>query len=228
MNEKLALFDFCETLVSFQTADAFVDFVRSKTGNAWMNFLERILVYLKRLRIIVIFNRFLRNYSFEKRVKLLQLKGLSYHQLNRYAGEYYHEIIKPNLISPVLDEMQNLVNQRYELCLVSGAYYIYLYYFAEENKIKHVISTEITYKGSGKICCGTISGKDCREHQKVKRILTYFNDRNIDWKDSISYSDSLTDLPLLQFTGTGVVVSQDQSQSWVKHHNLTEIVWHKK
>ena len=34
--EKVAFFDFCETLVDFQTADAFCDYVRERTKKTKM------------------------------------------------------------------------------------------------------------------------------------------------------------------------------------------------
>jgi phosphoserine phosphatase len=75
--KKLALFDFCETLVSFQTAGRFVDFVRAKLGSRRMLKLEELRVKSKALRFTAVANKLLPHYNFDKRLHLYQLKGLS-------------------------------------------------------------------------------------------------------------------------------------------------------
>jgi HAD superfamily hydrolase (TIGR01490 family) len=224
--KKLAIFDFCETLVSFQTADAFIDFVRRMDGNFFMSSLNLIIIFLEKIRIIAVINKCLPDMSLEKRTKLLQLRGFNYETLNNLAKKYYLEIIKPNLIKEVMDELQELAEQNYELCIVSAGYSIYLKYFAEEHHVKHVISSEIGFNKSGTFCRGIILGKDCISTEKVNRIKIYFMDQDINYNESISYSDSKTDLPTLLLTGKGVVVSKTNSQQWCHQYKFKEIIWY--
>lgn len=50
MKQNLVIFDFCETIANFQTADAFVEFVLTKKPKSWRNFYyEKIISYLKKL-----------------------------------------------------------------------------------------------------------------------------------------------------------------------------------
>lgn len=226
--KKLALFDFCETLVSFQTADAFVDFVREKDDRFSMHILNAALIILSKFKIIALFNKLFPMAGFGKKLKLLQLKGIGFEKLTKYAKQYYIDKIKPELISQVVDEMKNLKLQNYEIGLVSAGYSIYLKYFAEEYKINHLISTEIAFSRTKIRCLGTISGKDCIRDEKPIRIKTHFLNQNINYKESISYSDSLSDLPMLLLTGSGVVVSESNSQHWAKQYKFKEIIWHKK
>jgi HAD superfamily hydrolase (TIGR01490 family) len=225
--KKLAFFDFCDTLVSFQTADAFVDYVRKMEGNTYMRFLDLVLIVLIKIRIIAAFNKFLPDAALGKKIKLLQLKGFTYEKLNNLAAIYYQEMIRPNLVKPVMAEMQRLAQQDYEICLVSAGYSIYLKYFTEEHQIKHIISTEIAFDQSGNYCHGIILGKDCIRDEKVSRLKTYFAGQKVNYKESISYSDSKTDLPLLLLVGKGVVVSRANSQSWTHQYNFKEIIWDK-
>jgi HAD superfamily hydrolase (TIGR01490 family) len=222
---KLAFFDFCETLVSFQTADAYVDYIRNVEGTFYMRFLNGIYVLLCKTRITGVMNKLFPDSAFGKRMKLLQLRGFEYRDLDRLAALYYRDMIKPNQIDTVMSEMKNLVQNGYEICLVSAGYSIYLKYFSDEYKIRHLISTEIGFDKSGYRCLGTISGKDCINLQKVKRIKNYFNDQDINFHESLAYSDSISDLPVLLLAGKGVVVSRSTSQSWSSDHNLKEILW---
>jgi len=222
---KLALFDFCETLVDFQTADAFIDYVREKKSNVYMVLLNIISDLLIKLKIVAILNKLFPERSLGKRIKLFQIRHLSYDSLDNLAALFYRDMIKPNLIIPLMSELNRLSNQGYEVCLVSAGYSIYLKYFAQEHHIQHIIATEIAFNKINNRCLGTISGKDCINMVKVSRLKTHFAGKDVNYNESISYSDSEKDLPLLQLTGMGVIVSRVDSQLWGKPFGLKEILW---
>ena len=226
--QKLALYDFCDTLVSFQTADAFVDYVRKRDGNLYMRFLNNILLACSKARVIAVLNKLFPGKSFSKKFKLLQLRGLKFETLDKRAESYYREMIKPNLIMPVISDMQEHAQQDYEVCIVSAGYSIYLKYFAEDYRLKHIISTEIAFEHHGERCLGTFSGRDCLHLEKVNRLKAYFSKQNVNFNESISYSDSKTDLPMLLLTGKGVVVSRAKTQSWRHQYKFKEIIWNLK
>lgn len=223
--KKLALFDFCETLVSFQTADAFVDYVRKREGNFYMHLFNIIYQVLLEIKVIAFFNKLYPRRSFGKKLKLLQLKGFSVVRLNELAKAYYEEEIKPGFIKPLLMRMKKLGKLGYELCVVSAGYSIYLTYFIKDYKIQHLISTEIKFNKTGTICCGIIYGKDCINDEKVKRLKIYFQDCDVNYEESVAFSDSKSDLPLLFTVGKGFVISKSKPQSWIKDYNLKEIIW---
>lgn len=222
---RIGFFDFCETLVSFQTADAYVDFVRKTEGNFRMRIINSILIFLGKVRILQLFNKFFPGISLEKRLKLLQLRGLKHSRLSNLATQYYRTMIKPVLIGEVIREMQDLKEQNYEICIVSAGYSIYLKQFAEEFGIQHIISSEIAFDNKMSVCRGTIDGKDCTNIEKVNRIKTYFFGQSINYEGCISFSDSITDLPMLKLTGKGVVVSKNKPQQWSSKYKFKEIIW---
>ncbi|MCU4173867.1 HAD-IB family hydrolase [Carboxylicivirga sp. N1Y90] len=224
---KIAYFDFCETLANFQTADAFVDFVRKKSNKSSMRFLNFSLLVLLKLRFNLFLNKFFPNAGVIKKFKLMQLKGVSSDTLNEYAKEYYLTQIKPNLISKVLDELLDLQKKDYNIIVVSAGYAVYLKYFTQEYSIKHLIATELAFSSDGKKCLGKMLGKDCIYTEKVKRIEAYFGNEDLDYSDSISYSDSPSDLPMMRLTEKAVVVSESMSQNWSKENNFQEIIWSK-
>ncbi len=222
---KLALFDFCDTIVGFQTADAFVDYARRRKDNTVMKSINFLFVVLQRIKVFALLNRFFPGAGLGKKVKLMQLRGLSYNELDNLAASFYKDIIRPAFIKPVMDEMRHLQKQGFDIGIVSAGYSIYLKYFAEEYHVEHLIATEICFGHPGNLCRGTISGEDCMHDEKVIRIQRYFQGGNVNYKESISYSDSKSDLPLLKLTGTGVVVSHLHSQIWSRENNLKEIIW---
>ncbi len=225
--QPLALFDFCETLVSFQTAGAYVDFVRKKSAAAKMQQLNRIRMQLKKLKIITLMNKFFPYSNIEKKIELYQLKGCSKKMLEQYAAEYYENKIAPCLIPELVTEINHRKNEGYELAIVSGGYSIYLQYFARAFNIPHIIATDIEFDHNN-ICTGKIKGQDCMYQHKINRVEDYFFSANLDKKNVIVYSDSITDLPLLKWAGTAVVVSKNETQSWAMQQRFSEIIWKSK
>lgn len=220
---KIAFFDFCGTLVNFQTANIFVDYVRKRKGNSWMGFMNVLFLVCSILNIFTILNKMVPGYQFSKRMKLIQLKGFMYEDLDELAKLYYDEKIKPNLIYPVLDKIKELAGKGYEICIASAGYSIYIKHFAADHSIRHVISTEIGYDNNK--CLGIIQDTDCYKEGKISRIKSYFRGEDIDLGNCISFSDSISDLPLLLGTGAGVVVSHRKTQSWPYRYNLDEFIW---
>jgi len=220
---KIAFFDFCGTLVNFQTANIFVDYVRKRNGNSWMRLMNLIFIVCSKLKIFMVINKMFPGYQFSKRMKLLQLRGFKYEDLDELAKLYYQEKIKPNLIYPVFDKIKELVGKGYEICIASAGYSIYIKHFAADNNIRHVISTEIGFDSNKSL--GRIWDTDCYKEGKISRIKSYFRGEDIDLGNCISYSDSISDLPLLLGTGSGVVVSHGKTQSWPVRYNLDELIW---
>ena len=112
-HNKVALFDFCETLVNFQTADAFVEYVRANCkDNKHMHKWNNIRLFLIKTRIIPILSRLLPKISIHKRIVLYQLKGKTKIELSEYAQCFYKNMILPNLIHEVIDELKKLQLQK--------------------------------------------------------------------------------------------------------------------
>lgn len=218
---KIAFFDFCETLVDFQTADAFVDFVREKTQNQRMLKLQRLTTIFSWLKIIRIFETLTRHrLSINKQIILYQLKGFQHSQIDALAKSYYENRIRSNLILPLMDELKRLQNEHYEIVLVSGGYDIYLKYFAEEFSVNNVISSSIGFKNG--VCTGRFESIDCLNDNKVV-LLNQKYDRDAIY--SVAFSDSRSDIPLFKWVNEGYVVSRNYPQRWAKKYKLNEIIW---
>lgn len=224
MNEKVALFDFCETLVTFQTADAYVDFVREKLNDKRMCRIERIQILLNKLKVIKIVEKVTGyKYSINKRIKLSQLKGHRFSQLQVLAKDYYLERIKPNLIPEIMDRLEELKKDGYSVMLVSGGYDIYLHCFVEEYALSGLISTRIAFRNN--ICTGRFDGLDCLRDGKTELLNLYFE---LKPHYSVAFSDSVTDLPFLKWVNEGYVVSRNTTQKWAIDNHLKEIIWTEK
>lgn len=216
---KIVLYDFCDTLVNFQTADAYTDFVAGSFAKKNIEWRDRFYRYIVRFHAI---SAFLEKYGFlNKRLKLWRLKGLPRETLGILAKKFYEERIVPNLHMPLIRELEEYQRNGYHIYVVSGGYDLYLRLFVEQYKLDGLISTKLEFKRND-IFSGHIWMKDCMGKEKVKLLNAYFAGKNIDF--SISYSDSISDLPMLQWAREGVVVSKWNHRKWPKTYGLRQIV----
>lgn len=216
---KIVLFDFCDTLVSFQTADAYTDYVVDTCGCRRVRHRAMLYEYLRHLKWGSIF---LARYGYlNKRMNLWKIKGISKSVLEEKAEKFYREKILPNLHRPVIDILKAYQQGGYKTYIVSGGYEIYLRFFVEEYELDGLFSTRLKYKRNN-IFSGHVLGKDCMDEEKVRKLERYFKGKKIE--DSISYSDSISDLPLLKWTKRGVVVSKYRHRDWPPANGLEQIV----
>lgn len=219
IGEKVALFDFCETIANFQTADAFVRFVQEHSNKT--NRLYSILYStLNRLKYFGIMRRIMPQKNIEKHFILRILKGMSYVELNMFARQYYDKVVKKNMIQPIINELVRLKNEEYRIYLVSAGYDIYLKYFVEDFSVDGLLCTKIAFKEG--VCTGCFDGKDCMYDYKVESVKSNIQGDPSNW---FAFSDSITDLPLLELVGKPIVVSKRKSQKWAENRNYKQIIW---
>lgn len=222
-NPKRVFFDFCETLIQFQTADRFVDFCRETLGRKRMKRLHRVICLAEKFRLFSVLNLLCRSYGsvIHKRCVLFQLKGIDYATLNRLGDLYFETILQPAVIRPVVETMKRHISRGDEVWIVSGGYDVYIKYFVRHYGLKGYFASEIAFDAKG-ICLGRMNGKDCMGATKVSILWRYFSN---DLSDTIAYSDSRSDLPLLSAVSSGFVISHRSHQTWIEQYNLQEIIW---
>lgn len=219
---QLVIFDFCETLVNFQSADRFVDYVLEKENYRryrWISTAEKIL---RRLRVLAVASKFFPELNPSKRLKLLQAKGIANEKIAYHAQRFYEESVMPNIIPPIYDLLQkHLANNDYVM-VISGGYGPYIKAFSEAHQVKAYFATEMAHDTQK--LTGLFSGKDCLFGQKVVLLEEYLKEHPVDYNHSIVYSDSASDLPLLKWADEGIVISRKKSQSWAAANGLKEII----
>ncbi len=221
IKNKVALFDFCETISDFQTGDAFIYYVANHENSFKMNikkFLNAKIVKLKR--------KFKKSYNCKFYIMKL-LKGMSKNKLETYALNYYEEEVRKHFIPEVIEKLLELKKQGYRIYIVSAGYDIYLKYFVEEFNLDGLMATKILFKEN--ICCGCPDGKDCIGQHKITILNNFFKDEPIKDYDTIAYSDSPSDIPLLDYCKEAFVVTRTE-KSWVDNSgkNYKKLVWNNK
>lgn len=221
-HDKVVLLDFCGTIVPFQTANLFVDYVAKKKPTKHSKRTKKWMSFLNEIRLIGAMRRLFPTWYIDKRFILYMLKGKTETELRTEAKNYYEDLIKPNFIKEVLDEILKLKDEGFLLCILSGGYDIYLEEFAKEFGIKHIISSCIEFKDS--LATGRMVGKDCMNKNKIRLLRNHFPDDS-DLSGWYFFSDSITDLPVLQLVGHPVVISNGESQKWARSRSIKEIIY---
>ncbi len=218
---KVALFDFCETIANFQTADAYVRYVQSHSvpTNTGIRLLYNIL---NQSRILGVVRRLKPKGSVDKRFILKQMKGRTYEEMDRLAEDYYNNMIKPNMIEPVVTELRRLQSEEYGIYIISAGYDIYLKYFVQDFKVDGLLSTKVEFKDG--VCTGRFDGQDCMFDYKIDYINSMIKGDHSQW---LAFSDSITDLPMLELVGNPVVISRGKSQTWAEKKGFKQIIWNK-
>ena len=208
---KLVIFDFCETLVNFQTADSFSRFVLEKESRNFILKIDTLLDKIKFYRFCYKLN--LDSWS-QKKFLLSNLNGLSKEKIKSYAELFLESKILPNLNEKVFEKFLNHLNANDFVIINSGGYQPYLDLFVEKYGVKKLFSTEFKYEGS--IFTGKIEGIDCLGQEKVRKMKEEGLNFN-DYEEIIVYSDSITDMPIFNLATTRVaIINKNSIPSWCK------------
>lgn len=214
-SNKVALFDFCGTLVDFQSGNPYIFYVLKCLNSPLLNSKNQLRKL--KLKLLRLFNK---HYP-DKNDILYLLKGLKYEDLQQYALEYYIQKVRPRFYSNVLDKLLELKSQGYKIYIVSAGYEIYLKYFAEEYGLDGVIATKIKFNNNG-LCEGIFDGKDCIKEQKPVFLKKYLKDVLNPDTEILGFTDSCTDIPMLKLCQKKYVITNRQEE-WMKENNCEVI-----
>jgi HAD superfamily hydrolase (TIGR01490 family) len=221
-NKNLVVFDFCETLVNFQSADKFVNFVLSDKFTLWSFISKQLNAFFSFFRIYSIFNKISPKLNLSKRVVLLGLRGVSEDKMLQAAQAYLNDIVLKNLNVEIMDCLYKHRDNGDLLLLSSGGYQPYLQLFKEKFNFNFLMCSQIEI--SNEFATGFIKGNDCMHENKVTLLKELIELENLKYNQIITYTDSITDKPLLNFSDIGYVISYNKKRDWVEKNKFIEII----
>ncbi len=222
---KIVIFDFCNTLVNFQSADAFVNYVKARSPQtARRTLIEGFRIFLLKTKLMHILQRFDPYSYLNKRLLLAQLKGLSKKELEKLGESFFKEIISLRYIPETIQELLKCQKNGCRICIASGGYDTYLSYVKNHFKIDYLVCTSLKYKHD--IFTGHFSGKDCIRNQKLPMVIKQLGEPLLANSETIFYSDSITDLPLFKYCDKGIVVCTTPP-AWARKNKLEVLICQK-
>lgn len=203
-NQKRAFFDFDGTLVDFDTVNSFIRFVLAAHPELDVE-PDTSLPH--------------------KQYRLKLLAGLGACELDALAGDYYRTKVRPFLIEESVARLEALRADGYDVSIISGSYDLYLRFFCREMGIDNLICTEVAFRNEegvvrslselnasgvaldGFECMGVFRFLDCLGENKLQLMEKKMGRSDYRESDSVAFSDSATDLPLLRACQNAVVVA---------------------
>lgn len=184
MEQKVALFDFDNTVARGDSINRLLKYDLKKRPWHIVYFVKVIIYYF--LYLIHVF-------SFEKAKSaiLFPLDSMSDDELKKF----YQEIIVPTYYPHIVEEMKQKKNEGYVVILCTASSEAYMQY--TDLPVDCVLGTRVLRKNHH--ATHYIVGKNCKNEEKINRILSYLDERNmtIDYENSYGYSDSDSDKPML-------------------------------
>lgn len=200
MKQKIALFDIDHTLLSVDSLIKFIFFI--------FRFYPLKILYLPGL-IFVSIVKLLGFISIEtlKNYWLILLKNIDPKRLDEISGNFVEKKIKKRIKPQAVILIDKLRAEGYKIICASASFEFYVKHICALFNVTEYFGTEVEYKNDRYY----VKGKNCKDYQKINRILSQVSIDEIDVKNSVGYSDSKTDLPFLQIVKSFYLVNK---RSW--------------
>jgi len=146
----------------------------------------------------------------EKKVKESFLKFIENKkedELKEIASGFYEEVLSKILYKDALDKIKELKKSGYEIYLISASPEFYLNEFYKIKEVSQIIGTKYVFEDG--IFIRKMLGENCKGDEKVIRLKKHLKENNIevDFENSLMFSDSLSDKPLLDLVGKGYLIN---------------------
>lgn len=209
---KLALFDIDYTITRKETLMEFYKYIVSKDIKN-IKFLPRALFSGLMYGVKVYDERRVKE-SFLKFIENIEEKDLAI-----LTKKFYDERLSKILYKDALDMIHKLKTEGYMIILISASPEFYIKEFYAIDDVDFIIGTRFTFE-NGKFV-RKMNGNNCKRDEKVVRLKAYLKENNIeaDYENSYMFSDSLSDLPLLDLVGNPYLINYN------KKHNIEILRW---
>lgn len=204
--EKLAIFDVDYTLTKSETLMELFLFMLKKN--------PRLIKYAFKCIYSSLFY-ILRIYSAKKAKEsfISFIEGMEEKHLQGIIREFYENKLSKIIYNDALEYMKKYKNQGYKIYLISASYEFYLNELYNIKEVDKIIGTKLKMS-EGKYS-NFIDGENCKGEEKVKRLLLDLEKDGIEvnFKESVMFSDSLSDLPLFNLVGRGYLINYNKKNS---------------
>lgn len=210
--EKLAIFDIDFTITRKETLMEFYRYMISRDIKN-IKFLPRAL-YSGLMYGVKVYD--------EKRVKesfLKFIENIDEKDLAILTKEFYEDRLSKILYEDAINMIKKLKSEGCMVVLISASPEFYVKEFYAIKEVDLIIGTRFTFE-SGKFI-RKMDGSNCKRDEKVKRLNEVLKKKNIDvdFKNSYMFSDSLSDLPLLELVGNPYLIN------YKKNHQIEVLRW---
>jgi HAD superfamily hydrolase (TIGR01490 family) len=195
-----AFFDMDKTLIAENSGSLYMRYRYQRGEISGLDLLKGIGAYLQyKLGILDI-----RNWT---KTMMVQFRGQSEAELEAEANAWFGEMV----VQTIYPEAEELVRkheaQGHVVAIVSGATKFVVRPLAQRLGIEHFLYTRLEVEDG--CFTGRVIEPICFEEGKIYWLQQFIEEQAIDLAKSWFYTDSITDLPLLDLVGHPVAVNPD-------------------
>ncbi|CAG0995790.1 putative phosphatase [Myxococcaceae bacterium] len=195
-----AFFDMDKTLIAENSGTLYMKYRYQRGEIGGWDLLAGLGAYLK-------YKAGLLDIAAWTRSMMSEFRGQSERALTREANRWCREMV----VETVYPEAERLVREHqsagHVVAIVSGATKFVVRPLAERLGVKHYLYTRLEVEG-GRFT-GRVIEPVCFEEGKIYWLQQFIEEQGIDLAKSWFYTDSITDLPLLNLVGHPVVTNPD-------------------
>ncbi len=213
---RVAIFDFDGTLYSEETFQLLMSHLRYHPVHhpKYKSFYRAILRPYIGHKLKLVSEAKMKERSMQ--IYLNALEKLSKEELDSYFEEMADKVqqgFNPDIIS----RLEQHVADNVHVMLVSGAYTSLLHSVTKELQFDTIIGTDVPLNGQTPLY--HIQGP--RKNEKIEQAL---KGKDIDWKNSFAYGDSLSDITVLELVGNPVAVRPEPRLQAIAKERGWEII----
>ncbi len=195
-----AFFDMDKTILAENSGTLYVKYRYERGEMDTWEVLKGLGAYLRYKAGILDINRW-------TKAMMADFKGESELGLTREANRWF----KDTVVQTIYPEAAEIVREHQEkghvVAIVSGATRFVVKPLAEHLGIRHILYTRLEVE-EGKFA-GRVIEPICFEEGKIYWLQQFIDEHDVDLALSYFYTDSITDLPLLNLVGHPVVTNPD-------------------
>ena len=204
---KAAFFDMDRTLVRVNTGRLYVRW-RFERGEASLRDAARYTLWIAQYTLGVI------DPTSVTRRAVRTLEGVREDDFRREVGQFFEEKVVPHISRDARRAVERYREEGYRLVILSASTPYATEPLAEELCIDHVLCSELAVHDG--VFTGTCASL-CYGHGKVRAAEAWAEAHDVDLAASVFFSDSTSDLPMLERVGKPVCINPDprlRLQAW--------------
>ncbi|WP_052255420.1 HAD family phosphatase [Salinicoccus sp. YB14-2] len=206
---KVALFDFDGTLYPHETFDILIEKIKKhpEYKTVYTKFIRSFGPTYIGYKLKLVSRLTMQNKALEKYIH--SFKGMYKEEIESFFHEIANNMIE-DMRPGLVEQLRKLKEDNYYIVLVSGAFMPLLEALFKSDSVDYIFGSVIHYD-EGKL---DHKKQFNRVHSgmKVKLLMDYFNSRGdtVDWENSLAFSDSYSDIQMLELVGNPVAVQPDE------------------
>jgi HAD superfamily hydrolase (TIGR01490 family) len=195
-----AFFDMDKTLIAENSGSLYMQYRYQRGEIGGVDLLKGIGAYLQyKVGILDI-----RNWT---KQMMLQFRGQEEAELEEEAGAWFAEMVAPTVYPEAVEAVRKHEAEGHVVAIVSGASRFVVQPLARMLGIDHMLYTRLEVEHG--VFTGRVIEPICFEEGKIYWLQQFIEEHGIDLAKSWFYTDSITDLPLLDLVGHPVAANPD-------------------